>query len=136
MTPEQGAEEMRRYRATTRRLLARRLGGSWDLERQPALRDWRKKIAASRNRIVHSGGLPMPSLARESCHAMFPLIRHIVDRACDDRNLPNYPMAALIVAQQLLHRSLDVVTCCFVGQVDRHREGRARTEKHPGVERA
>lgn len=101
LTPEQGASDMQRYRETAPRLqnlLARRLGGSWDLERQPALRDWRKKVAASRNRVVHSGGLPGPSLADEACRAMFPLFGHILDRVCDGKNRARYPMTALIVA--------------------------------------
>lgn len=101
LTPEQGAAELERYRDTAERLwrlLAPRLGGSWDVTVQPALRGWRELIAMNRNRVVHAGGLPGKGLASAACDAMFPFIGYIMDRLCEPVNRAKYPISALLIA--------------------------------------
>jgi hypothetical protein len=101
LTPEDGAVELEQYRDAAERLwrlVAPRLGGSWDLTTQPALRDWRNTITMNRNRVVHAGGLPGGRLAQAACDAMFPFIGYVFDRLCDPSSRTKYPMTALIIA--------------------------------------
>ncbi|MFC5265619.1 hypothetical protein ACFPJ1_26205 [Kribbella qitaiheensis] len=103
LTPEQGAEELDRYRAVTERVanqLARKLGGSWDVKKDLAYRDWRNLVASSRNRVIHGGDIPRPHLAHDVCDAMFAFFGFLLDRLCAPRTRNRYPMACLIVGSR------------------------------------
>lgn len=104
LTPEQGHQEFARYRETPERmnrLLAPRLGGSWDNSRVPALKAWRTDVVLARNFVVHSGVLPSEARGRAAVDAMYDFFTLTLDRLCAPRPRKSYPTAALLIAESV-----------------------------------
>ncbi len=66
--------------------LASLFGGTWDVQRAEALRDWDIAIAAVRNSVVHAGYAPTLAEARAAMDALGMVERFFVARLLDDRN--------------------------------------------------
>lgn len=103
-TPEEGAEELSRYRDSQQRLhqlLGPRLGGSWDLSKVPPLRAWDEDVREARNRVVHAGGLPSVRLGERSVNAMYAFLTYTLDRLCSSKTRNRYPISAVLLAHRV-----------------------------------
>lgn len=92
--------EDRRQGLTSRvtRELAKRVGGSWDLTKDHAYREWHEACYGLRNRAVHGAYFPTPQETHRSIQAVEGMLAKIGQSLRDPARRQRYPRTLILIA--------------------------------------